>query len=80
MNTFNAEQTAALQALAARHNESAGTSLTLEQYLDLVCLNLVDDEVKAAFDRSVARLSNAAASLPYEQRLALIDQVESSLP
>lgn len=78
MNTFNAEQSAALQALVDRHNESAGTSLAPNQYLDLVCLNFVNDEVRAAFDRSVNRLSDAAASLPYEQRLALIAQVESS--
>ena len=79
MNTFNTEQTAALKALTDRHNESAKTSLTPEQYLDLVNLNLVNDEVRAAFVSSVQRLSDAAANLSYEQRLALISQVESSL-
>lgn len=79
MNTFDAEQTAALEALTSRHNASAGTSLTPDQYLDLVCLNLVNDEVKAAFARSVERLSTAAASLPYQQRLGLIAQVEASI-
>jgi len=35
MNTYNAEQTAALQALTDRYNESAGTTLTPDEYLDV---------------------------------------------
>lgn len=80
MPQLNAEQEAALQALTDRHNASAGTSLSPNEYLDLVILGVINAEVDAAFARAVTRLSAAAATLSYEQRLALIAQVESSMP
>jgi hypothetical protein len=81
MNTssLNTEQLAALQARTSSHNAASGGSLTAQEYLDRCSLAIVDAWVAADFQAAVARLGQAAASLTYEQRLALIAQVEAQL-
>lgn len=79
---LNSEQEAALAAVVAEHNASNPNDapLTNEQYLQRGLVAQVASYTSAAFDASVKRLADAAAALPYEQRLVIISAVESQLP
>jgi hypothetical protein len=71
--TLNVEQEAALQKRADE------AELTLQSYL-LRSLNAeIASYVEADFNAASQRLILASKSLPYEQRLAIIAQVENAL-
>ena len=70
---LSAEQQAALQK---RADES---SLTLEEYLAQIVTEQATVFVEADFYAASQRLILASKSLPYEQRLAIIAQVENAL-
>jgi hypothetical protein len=76
---LDAEETAALAGMVERHNEADKTSLTPTEYLELVCTNLVREEVKKNFDAVANQLVTAAKSLPYEARAALVDELTAKL-
>ena len=73
------EQLAAVQSRTDSYNAANGTSLSAQDYLTRCCLAQVDAWVASDFNGAGARLGQAAAGLSYEQRLALIAQVESQL-
>jgi hypothetical protein len=70
---LSAEQQAALQKRAD------DASLTLEEYLAQVVIEQATVFVEADFYAASQRLILASKSLPYEQRLAIIAQVENAL-
>lgn len=70
---LDTEQTVALQKRADE------AELSPQAYL-LRSLNAeIASYVEADFNASVKRLTDAAKTLPFEQRLAIIEQVESAL-
>jgi hypothetical protein len=73
------EQQSSVQSRTDSYNAANGTSLTAQDYLDRCCIAQMDAWVKADFDAAVSRLSAAAAKLAFEQRLALIAQVENQI-
>ena len=78
--SLNAEQSDALSGVVSDYNKNSGKDeVTSEQYLEAGLLAQIESYTKAAFDTSVKRLADAAESLPYEQRLAVIAAVESQL-
>jgi hypothetical protein len=79
--TLDAEQSAALDMLVAEYNSgNQSADLSAKEYLALVLTNSINDKVARNFENAVRRLGDAAKALPYEQRLALIAQVESQIP
>jgi hypothetical protein len=73
---LNAEQAASLQK---RADEVQPDPLTVEAYL-LRSLNAeIASYVEADFNAASQRLILASKSLPYEQRLAIIAQVENAI-
>lgn len=79
--SINQEQTDALQARVDLFNAGSGQPpLSPEQFLTQeVVMAEIDRLTKQAFDAAVAHLGDAALSLPYTDRLALIAQVKSQL-
>lgn len=79
--TLNEEQTAALQSRVDSYNatEPAEEQLTAEQYLTRIPMAQIDQWVATDFAAAVKRLGDAAASLSYADRLALIAQVEAQI-
>jgi len=76
---LNAEQTAALDDLLAGYNATRQEPVTATAYLETVLTGIIDDKVKRRFDDTAAALVNATRQLPYEQRQALIAQVQSAV-
>jgi hypothetical protein len=77
---LNTEQKAAVTKRTDSYNAASNAEpLTAQAYLDRGTLAQIDAWVRADFDAAVARLGQAAAQLAYEQRLALIAQVEAQL-
>lgn len=77
------EQQDALSAVVATANASLGedaTPYTSETYLAMLLEKSLTSYVRTAYEQSLQRLGNAAATLPYADRLALIAQVESAIP
>jgi hypothetical protein len=73
---LNAEQAASLQK---RADEVKPDPLTVEAYL-LRSLNAeIASYTDADFNASALRLVNAAKDLPFEQRMAIIAQVEQAI-
>lgn len=73
------EQNDALLATAAEMN-AAGGSTTPEALLRENGTNFVNQRVQHYYEAAMKRLGTAAAVMPYDQRKALIAQVESQLP
>lgn len=71
------ERQDALADLVSRYNELVETPLTGDQYLDLVCLNMIDAHVGVLYEAALKRLGDGARNLPYSSRQALIAQVEA---
>jgi len=74
--TLDAEQQAALEDLRSEYDPAA----TNGEYLAEVLRGAIQGRVEANYRASVERLGEAAKTLPYEQRVALIQQVESQIP
>lgn len=76
------EQSDALAAIVANANATLAedaTPYTSETYLATVLTKSLESYARTAYEASLKRLGDGAAALPYETRLALIAQVESSL-
>ena len=74
------EQTDALNAKVAERNSlNPATPYTAESHLEECLTGLINGYTAEAYNAAVKRLGEGAARLPYEQRQALIKQVESSL-
>jgi hypothetical protein len=78
--TLDAEYQNAVDGLRAKYNAATNQSLTEPQYHATVLLGFYAGEVKSLFDAEVSRIGAAAASLPYDERQALIAQIDSQLP
>jgi hypothetical protein len=77
--TLDTEYQNALNGMLARYNESASTALTEAEYLAAILYGAIGAEVKTLFDAEVARIGASAASLSYEERQALIAQIEAQI-
>lgn len=78
--TLTAEQTDALNAKVAERNVlKPEAEYTPESHLEECVMGLINGYTADAYNAAVKRLGEGAAKLPYEQRQALIEQVESSL-
>jgi hypothetical protein len=77
--TFDAEHQSAVDGLRAKYNADTNQNLTEPQYHAAVLLGIYDGEVKSLFDQAVLSIGAAAASLPYADRQALIEQIQSQL-
>lgn len=78
--TLTDEQTDALNAKVAERNAlKPAKPYTAESHLQECLLGLVNGYTTEAYNAAVRRIGEAAAILPYEQRLALIAQVEGSI-
>ena len=74
--TLDEEQTDALDSLRAAFDDS----LTAEEYLAQVLVDIVNAEVSRQFTLVANDLVAGAKALPYASRVALIAQVQSQLP
>jgi hypothetical protein len=73
---LDAEQTASLQK---RADDVQPSPLTLEQYLIRSLNAEIASYVELDFNTAAQRLVDATKSLPYEQRTALMTQVEAAI-
>ena len=77
--TLDTEQTAALNDMLADFNNGKENPVTSEVYLQEVLMSCINDKVKQNFQASSKKLVEMAEAAPYEQRLALIELVQSQL-
>ena len=73
---LDAEQYASLQK---RADEVQPEALTPQAYLMRSLMAEIQSYVEADFNSAVERLRAGAKSLPFEQRMALIQQVEQAI-
>lgn len=81
--TLNQEQLDALATATATANVSLAegvTPYTAESYLTHVTMKAIDSYVATAYVIAVQRIGTAASGLPYDERQALIAQIEAQLP
>jgi len=79
--TLNQEQSDALQDRVDLHNSSSSANITPAEFLKISELDFyIQTLVDQRYAASLTRLGTAAAALPYDQRQALIAQIESQLP
>lgn len=76
--TLDAEQSEALAAYVAEWNGEKGTATAVELVRDKAVVPFIQHLVDAAYTKAVQRLGEQAKKLPYEQRKALIQQVEAA--
>lgn len=77
--TLDTEQTAALDDMLADFNNGKANPVTSEIYLQEILMGCINNKVKQNFQASAKNLIEMAEAAPYEQRLALIDLVQSQL-
>lgn len=77
--TLDTEQTAVLDDMLADFNNGKANPVTSEIYLQEVLMGCINDKVKQNFQASAKNLIEMAEAAPYEQRLALIELVQSQL-
>lgn len=78
---LNQEQLDALEARVDLYNTGSGNPpISQETFLSQVVLQPeIDRYVQTAFDSAVNALGESAKSLPYDQRIALIQSVRTQL-
>lgn len=81
-SSLTPEQRAALDSLKKSHAKMTGSETTLSdaEYESMVMTGIINGEAKRLFDAAVERLANAARSMPYVDRIALIQHIESQTP
>ena len=77
--TLNAEQTAALDDLLAGYNANRPEPVTTTVYLETVVVGLINDKAKQRFDDTAKALVESVRLLPYENRIAITEQVETQV-
>ena len=77
--SLDTEEADCLTDVVNARNVASGTELTIGQHLAEICMAEVIRYKTAAYESSVARLGEAAAALPYENRKELIAQVAAQL-
>lgn len=77
--TLTTEQQAASDSLVADYNKNLENKVAQEEFFEAVVLGLINERVEVLFKNSAQRLIDAAKTLPYESRLALIQEVEAKL-
>lgn len=78
--TLNSEQRAALDSLKQAHKKQTNLDLTDDDYIATVMTGLIESEAKRLFDLAVQRLAEGAKAMPFADRVALIQRVESQIP
>jgi hypothetical protein len=73
--TLDAEQQAALEDLRSEYDPAA----TNDEYLAEVLRGAIQGRVEANYREALDRIGAAAKGLPFEQRLQLIQQIESQI-
>jgi hypothetical protein len=73
--TLDAEQQAALEDLRSEYDPAA----TNDEYLAEVLRGAIQSRVEANYRAALDRIGAAAKNLPFEQRLQLIQQIESQI-
>lgn len=73
------EQYDAMAAYTEQWNGESGQSTIAERLAEDAVAPFVASKVAVAYSDAVNRLGEAASSLPYEERKALIEQIESQL-
>ena len=76
---LNAEQESAANDLLTYYNKSQDAPLSLEDYFQTVLTGIINDKVNKNFEVAAQALVAGAKALPYENRIALIAQVQSQL-
>lgn len=76
--TLNQEQTDALNAWVNERNAN-GANVTAESHLTELVMSAINGKVASYYEAAVKRIGAAAAALPYADRLALIQQIESQV-
>jgi len=79
LNLTQEESNALAARVAERNALNPAVPYTPESHLAECVMGLINGYTKEAYDNAVKRIGDAAAALPYEQRLALIAQVEGSI-
>ena len=79
LNLTKEESDALAARVAERNALKPAVPYTPESHLEECVMGLIKGYTKEAYDNAVRRLGDGAAKLPYDQRKALIEQVESSL-
>jgi len=79
ITSLDSEQFAALQTRTNSHNKATQGNLTPQQYLDRVTVAQVDAWVEADYQAALSRIGTAARPKSFEERVALIQQIESQL-
>lgn len=79
ISQLSTEQSDALTKRTNSYNQSSGENLSNQQYADRIILSQINQWVNEDYRAAVKRLGDAAAALTYEQRMALISQVESQI-
>lgn len=76
---LNDEQYDAIAAYTSQWNGESGKSTIAERLTEDALAPFVESKVAVAYSDAVNRLGKAASSLPYEERKALIEQIESKI-
>jgi hypothetical protein len=77
--SLNSEQLASLQSRVDSFNAVSETQATPESYVASIVMASINGFVEADFNGAVQRLGEAAKAMPFDARIALIQQVESQL-
>lgn len=78
--SLTTEQRAALDSLKACYCETSKLpSITDAEFETLVMTGLIEGEAKRLFDLAVQRLAEGAKAMPYDDRVAIIQHVESKI-
>ena len=79
-SSLTTEQRAALDSLKASYcKTSKQTSITDAEFETLVMTGLIECEAKRLFDLAVQHLAEGAKAMSYDDRVALIQNVESQI-
>jgi hypothetical protein len=77
--TFDDEQTDALNGMVADYNTASGESLTAEQYLTRIAVGAVDNVVESNYQATVRQIGDAAKTMSYADRQALIASIQEQI-
>lgn len=79
LNLTKEESDALAAKVSERNALNQEVQYTPESHLTECVMGLINGYTTESYNAAVKRIGDAAAALPYEQRLALIAQVEGSI-
>ena len=79
-STLTSEQRAALNSLKDAYCKTAKRdSISDSEYESLIMTGIIEAEAKRLFDLAVQRLADGAKAMSYDDRVALIQNVEAKI-